>query len=240
MVTRRRILTVGVTSDEHRHATPFLDREHFEVDRFPGPDGALELLRDVPIDIVLVRYPLPAKDMGDFLRELRSNASMSRRGSVVILSESAHATDAQRFVGQGANKVVGLEVDPAEIQVTVAGLLQVAPRRETRFLARLETCLTEAGKPQLTASGNVVLGLVRNTSASGLLVETEYLSPVGTVLGFEVSLPNARRPIRGEAEVVRHARPDRERLVGMGMRILGFEGSDGDAYTAYLNGHGGV
>lgn len=260
MVPRRRTLTVGVTPAEHGLTTPFLDRGQFEIDRLPSAVGSIELLLDVPIDLVLVRYPLPGMELGDFLGMLRSSASASRRSSVVILAEDDRArAAAESFVGLGANKIVRLDEDPARIQLTVADVLRVAPRLETRFLARLESTgngngqstpvrMDDAASPPGAESSadeqpthgpdshslGVVLGLVRNTSASGLLVESEHLYRVGADLGFEITLPAGERPVRGGAEVVRHTRPERERVRGMGLRILGFAENGGDTFNAYL------
>ncbi|MCG8459604.1 MAG: PilZ domain-containing protein [Holophagales bacterium] len=225
MHSNQRILAVGFSAIEHQHSTPFLDREGFDVDRFPRAAGALELLRTISIDVVLVRYPL-GMDLAPFLRNLREPGSASRHASLVILAEAEALDEAHGFIGRGANRVIGLGAEPGAVQEIVAGLLRVAPRRETRFLARLQA--------SIEGQGSQVLAVVRNTSASGMLVETEHRFDVGTVIRFELTVPASSRPVRGEAEVVRHSDPQRERVLGMGVRILSFEGDDQSVYGSYL------
>lgn len=223
---RSRVLAVGLSSDEFDRVVPFLDRSSFEVDRFPGPDGALELLESVPFPVVLVRYPLPSMGLEPFLRALRGPEGSSRGASLVLLAEGDRLESARRWLGQGVNRVIDLRETAERLQDTVADLLHVAPRRASRFLARLEV--------RLNGSIDQVLGVVRNTSASGLLVETERGPEPGTEVDFELTLPGGERPVRGVAEVVRRTRPDREPVTGVGMRILSFAGHCGQEYAAFL------
>ena len=223
---RTRVLAVGLDSSTFQRVVPFFDRASFEVDRFPGPEGALDLLTHIAFPVVLVRFPLFGLDLGAFLSALRDPASVSRDAALVVLAEADQMATAETFLGQGVNRVVDLAQTADRLQVTLAELAEVAPRRASRFLARMEVRL-DGGVDQ-------VLGVVRNTSASGLLIETGRGPEPGTEIDFELTLPNGARPVRGVAEVVRRTRPEREPVTGVGVRILSFAGRSGRDYAAYL------
>ncbi|MEM8930896.1 MAG: PilZ domain-containing protein [Acidobacteriota bacterium] len=223
---RSRVLAVGLDSSTFERVVPFFDRASFEVDRFPGPDGALDLLTQVDFPVVVVRFPLPSLDLGSFLTALRDPASASRDAALILVAESDQIAAAEAFLGQGVNRVVDLAQTADRLQVTLAELVEVAPRRASRFLARMEVRL-DGGVDQ-------VLGIVRNTSASGLLIETGRGPDPGTEIDFELTLPNGARPVRGVAEVVRRTRPEREPITGVGVRILSVAGRSGRDFAAYL------
>lgn len=225
--THRKILAVGFSSGEFKRLAPLLDRASFELDRFPDPTGALELLGPIPFHMILVRYPLPKMDMADFLSKIREPGARSRSSSLVILADHGHVEDAADFVLKGANRVIELEPSAIHIETVVADLLNIAPRRSARFFARIQARLD--GVPRS------VLGVIRNTSATGLLMETDQLIHRGTEVSFELTLPGGRPPVRGRAEVVRHARSDKEDVQGIGLRILSFNGSCGEQYREFLN-----
>lgn len=222
----RKILAVGFSADEFQKWAPLLERSSFELDRFPDPSGALELLGPVPFHMLLVRYPLPYMDMKEFLDRIRHPMTRSRSSSLVILADREHLHEAQGFVLLGANRVIEMEPSAQHIETVVADLLHIAPRRSARFYARLQARLD--GVPRS------VMGVIRNTSATGLLMETDQLLRRGTEVSFELTLPGGQTPVRGRAQVVRHAKPDKEKVHGLGMRILSFNGSCGEEYKAFI------
>ncbi len=225
-VTHRKILAVGFSSAEFNRLAPLLERSSFELDRFPDPTGALDLLAPIPFHMILARYPLPRMAMADFLGQIRHPRTRSRKSSLVILADRQHLDEAEQFLVQGANRVIEMEPRAAELETIFADLLHIAPRRSARFFARLQA--------RLDGAPSSVLGVVRNTSATGLLVETDHLLSRGMEVGFELTLPGTRLPIRGRAQVVRHASFEKEHLKGVGMRILSFNGSNGDEYNEFL------
>ena len=222
----RKILAVGFSAKEFSRLAPLLDRSSFELDRFPDPTGALDLLAPIPFHMILARYPLPKMQMEDFLVRIRHPTTRSRKSSLVILADHAHMKDAEHFLMHGANRVIELEPEAVEVESVVADLLNIAPRRAAGFFARLQA--------RLDGSPSSMLGVVRNTSATGLLVETDGELKRGAEVGFELTLPGGRLPIRGRAQVVRHTTPHKEHMTGVGVRILSFNGSSGDDYREFL------
>lgn len=224
--SHRKILAVGFTHDEFHKWAPLLKRSSFELDRFHDPAGALELLGPVPFHMLMVRYPLPSMSMDDFLAKIRHPMTRSSKSSLVILADHAHFGEAQNFVLKGANRVIELEPTATHIESIVADLLHIAPRRSARFMARIQARLDGAPRS--------VLGVIRNTSATGLLMETDQMLRRGTEVAFELTLPGGRLPVRGRAEVVRHTTLEKEKVRGLGMRILSFNGGSGEEYSAFI------
>ena len=103
--------------------------------------------------------------------------------------------------------------------------LAVAPRKEARFLARLEI--------KLGGAKDMILCQTENLSASGMLIKTERRYDKGTRIDFEFSLPDDARPIVGVAEVMRHTMVGRDKVGGIGVRFLSFGGDSQRRFEAY-------
>ena len=218
-----RILAVGFPAPDYQRLSATFDAS-WDVDPLPGGQGALDLLKLAPVDLVVLHHPLPDVSLEPFLEILRSGQMMSRSTSLIVVTKRESAAEACRFIGRGANRVLSLERAQDLLAPTMHALLRVAPRKAASFSARLEM-------PRLGS----FLGVVRNSSKTGLLIETGQQPPRGTELGFELDVPNAGAPILGRAKVVRHTTPDREGVVGLGMRITAFSGRDaGRRYSAFV------
>jgi len=57
---------------------------------------------------------------------------------------------------------------------------------------------------------------------------------VGTRSAFEMHLPGERAPLKGTAEVVRHAVPEIEEVHGMGLRFVALKGDGRERLAAFL------
>ena len=95
-----------------------------------------------------------------------------------------------------------------------AHLLQVAPRYAPRIPTRLNASLEDG-----SASYD---GWVANLSRTGMLVTDAPMLPVGALCIFDFKLPNGEI-VRGTGEVVRHAKPRRERATGFALHFINFE-----------------
>lgn len=223
---RRNVLAIGVTPKEFDHVAPFLGRDEFDVDRFPTGTGALELTTQVVIAVLLVRYPLPDLEVAEFLDQIRRPESPCRQSPVLLLATEQRLDEAVTYIGRGANRVIDIETEQPEIQRIVSGLLDVAPRKAARFLARLEI--------KLGGAKDMILCQTENFSGTGMLIKTERRYDVGTRLGFEFSLGDDQRSITGVAEVVRHTLLGRDEVGGIGVRFLSFAGDSQRRFEAFL------
>lgn len=223
---KRSVLIIGVSTDEFQRVAPFLERNDFEIDRFPSASGSLELLRQVPFEVLMVRFPLEDMELDRFLEHVRSPDSPSRRSSVLLLTAHGEDGDAARYIGRGANRTVCIEDADTQIHATLSTLLNVAPRKEARFLARLEI--------RLGGAKDMILCQTENISSSGMLIKTDKRYDSGTKIEFEFSLPNDQRPITGQAEIVRHTMIGRDQVGGVGVRFLSFSGDSQRRFHSFL------
>ncbi|MEM8996737.1 MAG: hypothetical protein AAGF23_18270, partial [Acidobacteriota bacterium] len=168
MIHAHRLLAVGFDAAEFQPLSAGFDPS-WDVDCLPSGSGALDLLRLCRVDLVVIRYPLPGIAVETFLQALRSHQAESHSTSLVLVTERANASAACRYIGSGVNRVLSLERAPELLSPTVHALLRIAPRKPVRFGARLEM-------PRLGS----FLGVVRNSSRTGLLIETGQKPPRGT------------------------------------------------------------
>lgn len=223
--SKRNVLVVGVSPDEFRLVEPLLGRNGFELDRFPSGAGALELTSAVPVDVLIVRCPLPDVEMRPFLDGVRREGNPCRRSSVVLLTDPDHVREAQTLIGRGANRMVVLGESEDTIETAVSELLDVSPRKEARFFARIEV--------KLGGAKDLVLCQTENVSASGLLIKTDRRWEKGTEIHFEFTIPSDPRPIGGVAEVVRHTMIGRDGVGGVGLRFVSFAGDSQRRFDAW-------
>jgi hypothetical protein len=78
----------------------------------------------------------------------------------------------------------------------------------------------------LSPSSTNVTCQSENISTTGMLVQAERSYPIGTQLGFELTLPGDSSPVRGYAVVVRHTMADREPVSGFAVQFASFAGQD--------------
>lgn len=228
-MNQRNILAIGVTPEEFNRVAPFLARDSFDVDRFPSGAYSFELTSEIRFEALLVRYPLPDMDLSDFLSRIRREESPNLRSSIVLVTDYAKVEAAEQFIGKGANRVVSLEEADAKIQKLVSGLLNVAPRKAARFMARMEIKIGDGAK-------DMIICQTENLSSSGMLLHTDKQYAKGTKIQFEFQLPNDHRPIAGLAEIVRSTTIGHEQHAGLGVRFISFAGDSQRRFQAYIMG----
>jgi CheY-like chemotaxis protein len=213
---KRSVLVVNVEPELFAKLAPLLDRSEFEVDRFPRAVGALELVARVPLDVLLVGYPLPDLPLQELLDAVRGESSPCRQSPLLLIAHREEVPAAEHFIGRGANRVVAAEEPPAELQGEISRLLAVAPRSSLRMMVRMVVNIGEGAALEMAQSENL--------SETGMLVRTGEVYPLGSRLSFEFHLGGGQLPIRGEGRVVRHTLPGREGGVrGVGVRFVSFE-----------------
>ena len=115
------------------------------------------------------------------------------------------------------NRVL-LSSSTEEFRSRVAEALGVALRASTRVLVNLHVGVDDSRSTRVYETENL--------SKSGMLLRTGHPLAVGTEFAFDICLPQTGGALQGLGSVVRHTEPDREKLLGMGIR---FESLDNEA-----------
>ncbi len=222
----RNVLAIGVTQEEFDRLVPFLARQSFDVDRFPSAVGALELVSKVAFELLLVRFPMRGLELEHFLASIRRRDSPCLRTSLLLLAPEERLGEAQGYIGKGANRALSLEASEGEVQDSISSVLDVAPRKAARFMARLEI--------KIGGARDMILCQTENISGSGMLIRSDKRYELGTQIDFEFTLPRDPRPVAGVAEIMRYTAYGKEQEMGIGMRFLSFAGDSQRRFESYL------
>lgn len=226
LTAKRDVLFVGFEPPLFERWTGGLSLAEFRCDYISTASGALELSTLLPYDAVVISLPTPDLTVEKFLDALRKENSTCRNSAVVLVAPDGTATEAEALVGKGANRVLLASADPSVLQQVLPGIIDVPPRVPLRALARLEV-------PSELGTTRVLCQTV-NVSSSGMLVRIDETYPIGTEIGFELTVLGERGPIRGSAEVVRHATQRRERVTGVALRFRSICAEDQDRLVQHL------
>lgn len=213
-MSKQNVLVVGASEEQFEDFAPMLLRKNFDVDRFPGAQGALELVTLVSFSAILVRFPVPDVELEDFLTIIRGSSSASRRASVALLASPDTVHTARTFLDNGVQLVLSGEEEAGEFEDQVSAFLGIKARTAMRIVVKLDVILEESGRERFMAQ-------TKDISESGMFIAANKLYPVGSIALFEFSLPNDSTSFCGDAEIVRHSGAG-DRLRGMGIRFLSF------------------
>ncbi len=223
------VLLVGHESPLLETVVPLLRRSGFAVHRSPATSACVELFQATPFQLLVMEHPFSDLDTGEAVAALRAKSSASRTAGLVVVAPDDEFESLAAMLGRGVNRLVRRS-DAAELMVAVADLLAVAPRRALRAVVQLEVTL--GGRSNRTLVQTV------NLSRSGMLIRgTGRHFSVGSTIRFELILPGQPAPIRGIAEVVRHAEWRRERVDGFGVRFQKLESDGAPRLDQYLTQH---
>jgi len=209
------VLVVNADEELFAKIAPLLNREALEVDRFPRARAALDLVSQVPVDVLIVGYPLPDVRTQELLDVVRRPESPCRQSPLLLLAHREELEEAKRFIGRGANEAIAVEESAERLQAAVSRLLAVAPRSSLRMMVRIVVNIGEGAALEMSQTENL--------SETGMLVRTGEVYPLGSRLSFEFHLGGQSQPIRGEGEVVRQTTAGRESVRGIGIRFISLE-----------------
>ena len=227
---KKSILTVALDDETSERIAPLLKRQGLVVRWLDQAADALVLAHRECFQLVICRYPLPDMKLREFVTAVRADGSASKSTSLLLLTIPEMATEARHGVQGGPFLVFSGQEPLGSLGQGAAHLLQVAPRYAPRIAARLRANLKDDAES--------FKGWIVNLSRTGMLVKEISMVPVGAVCFFDFTLPNGQS-IRGKAEVVRHAKPRRERVTGFAMRFIEFEPGCSDALTAWCDSESG-
>lgn len=221
----RSVVIVGGETAALQRVVPILRRSDFSVEYWEQASIAADMLAERTVDLVIARYPMAGLSLEDLIARIRATDAASRNASLMLLADPEDAGEVAGFLERGVNRVVSLDAPSDRLLHAVADLVAVTPRQELRILVELSLSIHGSRERMLTMS--------RNMSTSGMLVRGGRELAVGTRIRFELSLGEFSPPIRGDAEVVRHT-ADHERLEGIGLRFLEFDGDGQQRLERYL------
>jgi CheY-like chemotaxis protein len=211
---KKSILTVALDDETFERIAPLLRRDSLSVRAAGQGSEAMSLAQRDRFHLVICRYPLPDLKLREFVTAIRAAGSASKSTSLLLLTIPEMATEAKSGVQGGPFLVFSGREPLGLLGQGAAHLLEVAPRNAPRISTRLRASVEEGSEP--------FEGWVVNLSRTGMLVKETPMLPIGSICFFEFTLPNGE-VVRGRAEVVRHAKPRRERVTGFGVRFIEFE-----------------
>lgn len=221
-----RVLIVGAETPALQRVVPLLLRADFAVRRVARGDEAVAVLASQPFDLVIVRHPPSGVAVNELVAAIRAPASPNRAAGLLLLADPEAEHDVRRLLGHGVNRVLGIEGSSDRLLLAVADMIAVPPRRSLRAVVQLELWVQHGPVRSLA--------LTRNISATGMLVQGGTEFPPGARLRFELTVPGDDAPIRGEAEVVRHA--EELQPAGIGVRFRSFDDDGMERLAHFLHG----
>ncbi len=224
MEEKKSILAVALDDETFERIAPLLRRDSLSVRAAGQGSKALSLAQRDRFHLVICRYPLPDLKLREFVTAIRAAGSASKSASLLLLTIPEMATEAKSGVQGGPFLVFSGQEPLGLLGQGAAHLLEVAPRNAPRISTRLRASVEEGSEP--------FEGWVVNLSRTGMLVKETPMLPIGSICFFEFTLPNGE-VVRGRAEVVRHAKPRRERVTGFGVRFIEFEQGCREALFAW-------
>ena len=214
MEEKKSILTVALDDETFERIAPLLKRQSLSVQNAAQGVDAEVLAKRKRFNLVICRYPLPDMKLREFVASIRSESSHSKSASLLLLTIPEMATEARSGVRGGPFLVFSGQEPLGTLGQGAAHLLKVAPRYAPRIPTRLQTSLVDGDENYE--------GWVANLSRTGMLVTDAPMLPVGALCIFDFKLPNGEI-VRGTGEVVRHAKPRRERVTGFALHFVSFE-----------------
>ncbi len=225
-MARTKVLLLSSDISRFVRVTPVLEREGIEIHRMLRGDAALKLTKTVRFDVILVADPLADLGYLDFLKAARDQDSSCRTSGIVLLLPPDTMESREKLQERGANRVLSIDCDDAMLQQALSDLLGIALRAKVRAMLQVQLMVGPAKRRLMCQTENL--------SKSGFLVKASGSYAIGTTFDFELKLPSTVMPVRGTAEIVRHASWPRERLEGFGARFISFVGNGREQLDQYL------
>jgi len=141
------VLLIGGESPLVRAAVPLLRRNEFEVHRAPPDAGVVDVVTDMPFDLVIVEVealPIPLQQV---VGAVRDPESPCRTAGLIVIAEEAIRPAVPELLQTGVNRVVFRSAPAGDLLHAVADLLSVAPVTSSG--------LSSSSRPGLAASRTV-------------------------------------------------------------------------------------
>ena len=176
------LLVVGIEAEVFARFPPLLWRSSFDVSSPANPKLALHAISERRFTLIITAFPLAGIEFQSFLDEIRAFGSPCRSSGLLAITAPEHLDEATAFVGKGLNKVVSSEASDAQLAVTIAELLHIAPRAAVRADVTLRVRIGTRERSILTQTVNV--------SRSGMLVRACGAMKIGERGSFSFTVPD--------------------------------------------------
>lgn len=223
----RTVLSLGLEPDLHRQLRDALARRAILLTgQADDWTEALDLAAGGRYDGVLIAFPLPDVPLSTVLDELRKIGAPCRSSGVVLLAARARCTEAESYVGRGANRVVAVEEAEARLSDHFTELFAVAKRLPVQLPGRIEVRAAGFSRRLFCQTANI--------SLTGMLLRLPHSYRAGTEFVFELLFPGSLSAVKGKATVVRQTNLHRESFTGVGVRFSGWERGHHDRYLSFI------
>ncbi len=223
---KRKVLAIFADAGVFAAIRAYLAPSSFEINRVEDGPSALVLAANVGYDLILAHYPLADFSLYDFVRMVHDPTSPCRNTPVLLLTSAAQVEALGRRMGGALVQVLPLDAGDEAFKRVLADLVGVAAREDSRILVQIEGRTGEERVLRVCQT--------RNLSETGLLLHTSRLLPVGSQVGLTCQLPGDSQPLQARVEVVRHTKPDREGIAGMGVRFVDMEAAARERLRRFL------
>ncbi len=222
----QRVLVVageGELRDRLLQAFETFSAEAVEV---PSAQRAIELARELPVHLLVVRYPIDGMKFKQFVRTFRDSGSESRGAQLVVLCPGRSIGGLKRSAKTGT-AFLKLDSPLEDLIESFTDFLRRSPRFTGNMLVGAD----------LELPGGKVKKMLQviNISDSGMLLRTRTALDAGDQFQFELQIPELKSPILGRAEVVRTLDPvEDQKSRQIGVRIISFSAGSRERLAKFL------
>lgn len=210
----KKVLAAGINRTAFEGLVPVLRRRAFDVKWVATAEAGVKLAREELFDVIVSSAEPEEMTLELIVRSYRASASLSRNAVIMVLAKPDRVDEARQLKDRGVNRVMLVSDPPQIIGDQMASLLEVAPRSSVRLPMNLQASVGNKGRELFCQTINL--------SASGMLVRTTHKPQLGSMVVFQIHIPNQMDPITGRGEMVRHADKHQGGFDGVGVRFASF------------------
>ncbi len=202
---------------------PALRRRAVEVATTTCGRVAAAACRQQRHNLIVIREPVSELSLDDLLAEIRGPESLSSDAFVQVVTGPGRVEELAYLAGRGLS--ICSATDFGGLISTISRvILGIAPRVDRRLMVELTLRLDGGSLSRFCQAVNV--------SATGMLIHTHDMIPVGETVDIVLSTPGCTQPVRMTAKVVRHT-GGRE-VGGFAVEMTSFQGSSQVVWREYL------
>lgn len=171
----------------------YLSRQDISMHTIKTNTEALLLQNKIKANLIVTGFDVPGLEAEELCNLLRSDDDLQHVSIIIVCSKKPGEAD--RYEKCRANAFLSMDTSPHIFANTLSRLLNIAERSSIRVPVCFRVdCNDRRGRP--------FMGYSENLSASGMLVETDAVLEMGTVLNCSFYLEDNTQII-ASAEVVR-------------------------------------